>query len=410
MEPHIVTGLIKLFLRELPEPLMTYALYDRIIALFTPVQEPKEKWVSEMRKIIHLLPQENYIVLEALIALLNKVYVFEEVTKMGLQNLSIIFGVILIAKDPKLNAQKTQMDLLGSATETPITCRCCSTMIQYYSQLFDNDSPFDSNLVGMKKLPQDQLLQWDTSTTLGTSPKQQPMLAMEQGTPKKQKDLFEGYLPRSLYDRTKDESVDISYSPYCVRVTGESISCLVDLEGGEHLSSLDAYLEVEREIPFDNIVEAKVIDETYAHIQYLRNPKENNICNLYIHFEDADVALDWKDDLLGGIQRFKTFKQLAANNAKEYGTIITRDELHQIKKAKLTRKMSEVSMFSPVSPLSSKSFSIQIETDQQVAESIASSQEFESKEEDNLEEQYVEEEEILSELDSDSDDSVDFRK
>ena len=34
-DPHTIAGLLKLYLRELPEPLLTFDLYDKIIATFS---------------------------------------------------------------------------------------------------------------------------------------------------------------------------------------------------------------------------------------------------------------------------------------------------------------------------------------------------------------------------------------
>uniref|UniRef100_A0A3B3RDF3 Rho-GAP domain-containing protein n=1 Tax=Paramormyrops kingsleyae TaxID=1676925 RepID=A0A3B3RDF3_9TELE len=52
-DPHAVAGALKSYLRELPEPLMTYELYGE---WFKAVQERLE----QLKAVLQKLPQENY--------------------------------------------------------------------------------------------------------------------------------------------------------------------------------------------------------------------------------------------------------------------------------------------------------------------------------------------------------------
>ncbi|XP_054154241.1 active breakpoint cluster region-related protein-like [Oppia nitens] len=89
-----VTGILKLYLRELPESLFTNALYKDFIDAFNMAN------VSEKSKRLHslfvLLAQPNQTIINHLIEHLYKVNQFEEHNKMSLHNLATVFGPTLI--------------------------------------------------------------------------------------------------------------------------------------------------------------------------------------------------------------------------------------------------------------------------------------------------------------------------
>ena len=70
LNPHNVVDLLKAFLRELPEPLLTYSLYNRF--LDSRLKPDAKERVKYLHEVILKLPPANLAVLKALIQLMHK--------------------------------------------------------------------------------------------------------------------------------------------------------------------------------------------------------------------------------------------------------------------------------------------------------------------------------------------------
>jgi len=68
---HMAAVLLKTFLRQLDEPLMTYELYDEICAFQTLSKEERSRAVKIM--ILEKLPEDNYRTLKYIMQFLSKV-------------------------------------------------------------------------------------------------------------------------------------------------------------------------------------------------------------------------------------------------------------------------------------------------------------------------------------------------
>ncbi|KAM8904600.1 rho GTPase-activating protein 1 isoform 1-T3 [Spinachia spinachia] len=90
---HLAAVILKTFLRELPEPLLTYQLYNDIIN-FNAVSNDNQE--SLMKTLVESLPEENYATLRFLITFLAKVSANSEVNKMTNSNLAVVFGPNLL--------------------------------------------------------------------------------------------------------------------------------------------------------------------------------------------------------------------------------------------------------------------------------------------------------------------------
>ncbi|XP_068605298.1 unconventional myosin-IXb [Brachionichthys hirsutus] len=91
---HTITGLIKRWLRELPDPLMTYDLYsDFLRAVELP--EKRERIRAVYQKVDEL-PPSNYNTLERLIFHLIRVAKDEEHNKMSSNSLAIVFAPCIL--------------------------------------------------------------------------------------------------------------------------------------------------------------------------------------------------------------------------------------------------------------------------------------------------------------------------
>ncbi|XP_074979231.1 unconventional myosin-IXb isoform X7 [Caretta caretta] len=91
---HTITGILKQWLRELPDPLMTFAQYsDFLRAVELP--EKQEQLVA-IYSVLEQLPQSNHTTLERLIFHLVKVALIEDVNRMSPNALAIVFAPCLL--------------------------------------------------------------------------------------------------------------------------------------------------------------------------------------------------------------------------------------------------------------------------------------------------------------------------
>ncbi|XP_012584384.1 PREDICTED: unconventional myosin-IXb [Condylura cristata] len=91
---HAITGVLKLWLRELPEPLMTFAQYgDFLRAVELP---EKQEQLAAIYAVLEHLPEANHKSLERLIFHLVKVALLEDVNRMSPSALAIIFAPCLL--------------------------------------------------------------------------------------------------------------------------------------------------------------------------------------------------------------------------------------------------------------------------------------------------------------------------
>ncbi|XP_074021047.1 rho GTPase-activating protein 9 [Numenius arquata] len=91
---HVVTGALKLFFRELPEPLVPYRLFDSFIEA-VKLPDPQEQ-VERVAELVQTLPPPNYATLRYLLAHLCRVMERVDVNRMTRQNIGIVFGPTLL--------------------------------------------------------------------------------------------------------------------------------------------------------------------------------------------------------------------------------------------------------------------------------------------------------------------------
>nr|XP_022305633.1 rho GTPase-activating protein 15-like [Crassostrea virginica] len=91
---HVLTGSLKLFFRELKEPLFTFNLFDRFIPALS--REKNADRLKAVRELINTLPKYNYETLKHLLAHLCKVVDQSKENRMQVHNVAIVFGPTLI--------------------------------------------------------------------------------------------------------------------------------------------------------------------------------------------------------------------------------------------------------------------------------------------------------------------------
>ncbi|KAI8332589.1 hypothetical protein BC941DRAFT_455450 [Chlamydoabsidia padenii] len=87
---HAVSGLLKLWLRELPSNVLT----EKLLKEFLPIID-REDCINELGRLISMLPLANYTLLRALTAHLLRVVQNADTNKMTLRNMGIVFSPTL---------------------------------------------------------------------------------------------------------------------------------------------------------------------------------------------------------------------------------------------------------------------------------------------------------------------------
>ncbi|KAI7863018.1 hypothetical protein BDF14DRAFT_1847861 [Spinellus fusiger] len=127
---NVVTGLLKLYFRELRNPLLTYEYYDWFIDA-ARISDYDER-MFRIKSIIHVLPPSNYVVLEFLMRHLNRVALHSDINKMETSNLALIFSVGLL---------RTAAEDLSSIMQTDLQSKIIEAVIQQVDWFFDADLP-----------------------------------------------------------------------------------------------------------------------------------------------------------------------------------------------------------------------------------------------------------------------------
>ncbi|XP_027234893.2 uncharacterized protein [Penaeus vannamei] len=110
-EVHNLSGALKLFFRELKEPLIPFANYQDFIQATGSEYRKKNQQVEKLTKAVRQLPVENYDTMRVLLQHLLRVSEYESENRMSISNLAIVFGPCLLW--PKItNAQDLMTDVM----------------------------------------------------------------------------------------------------------------------------------------------------------------------------------------------------------------------------------------------------------------------------------------------------------
>lgn len=93
-DPHEAAVLLKTFLRELKEPLLTFELYEEIVHFQSWSKDEMLRQVQIL--VMEKLPEDNYIVLKYVTGFLSRVMERQDLNKMSAQNLAVVFGPNLV--------------------------------------------------------------------------------------------------------------------------------------------------------------------------------------------------------------------------------------------------------------------------------------------------------------------------
>lgn len=121
-----VTGLLKQFLRDLPDPLLTLEHHDAFIAAAKKEDDIVRR--DSLHAIINALPDPNYATLRAMTLHLYRVMDNSHVNRMNSHNLAVIFGPTLMGSDPST-----------AIADAGWQIKVIDTILQNTYQIFDDD-------------------------------------------------------------------------------------------------------------------------------------------------------------------------------------------------------------------------------------------------------------------------------
>ncbi|XP_051980978.1 rho GTPase-activating protein 12-like isoform X3 [Xyrauchen texanus] len=91
---HVTTGALKMFFRELPEPLFTYASFNDFVEAIK--NSDYKQRVQSIKDLIKQLPKPNHETMKVLFKHLKRVIDHGEVNRMTTQSVAIVFGPTLL--------------------------------------------------------------------------------------------------------------------------------------------------------------------------------------------------------------------------------------------------------------------------------------------------------------------------
>ncbi|XP_034449687.1 rho GTPase-activating protein 17b isoform X1 [Hippoglossus hippoglossus] len=142
-DPHAVAGALKSYLRELPEPLMTFGLYDEWLQS-SSVSDPDKRLQALWVTCDHL-PKTHKANLRYLVKFLAKLAQDSDVNKMSTNNIAIVLG-------PNLLWAKAEGTLAEMAAATSLhVVAIIEPIIQHADWFFPEEVDF--NVSGMFALP-----------------------------------------------------------------------------------------------------------------------------------------------------------------------------------------------------------------------------------------------------------------
>mmetsp|Transcript_10762 Transcript_10762/g.33026 ORF Transcript_10762/g.33026 Transcript_10762/m.33026 type:complete len:462 (+) Transcript_10762:104-1489(+) len=129
LSSHMVAALLKAWLIELPEPLLTFKLYNNFIEA---AGSPEKERVERLKDAVRRLPPLNKAVADSLFLFMCRVRQYQELNQMTAHNVAIVFAQIL------LRPETDSMLLLTNATKTT---NAILWMIENYYEVFARTRP-----------------------------------------------------------------------------------------------------------------------------------------------------------------------------------------------------------------------------------------------------------------------------
>ncbi|XP_064649204.1 unconventional myosin-IXAa-like isoform X26 [Lineus longissimus] len=149
---HVLATTFKTFLRELPEPLLTFDLFDEFLR-GAEISTERER-IQSIYSVIEKLPRYNHDMLERLMFHLARVARSEDVNKMSSNGLAIIFAPCILKTNRDLSAQ----EILSNVPKQTLCVECIileqlkklNVTLENISELEDEAASFQIRLESIR--------------------------------------------------------------------------------------------------------------------------------------------------------------------------------------------------------------------------------------------------------------------
>lgn len=161
IDPNIVTGIVKAFFKEMPEPLLLYRNFPFIIQIGEIANEIDR--MKNLKTMVHNLPESHYNILKYVMEYLIRLIMYNERNRITSANMALVFGPLFIRKDPRSkdlgseqdpdfsedNSSKAKRRGLSQRAKI-IYINTIGDMIENYSFIFERE---ENALVQGEKIP-----------------------------------------------------------------------------------------------------------------------------------------------------------------------------------------------------------------------------------------------------------------
>mmetsp|Transcript_52397 Transcript_52397/g.131695 ORF Transcript_52397/g.131695 Transcript_52397/m.131695 type:complete len:797 (+) Transcript_52397:19-2409(+) len=132
-DPHLVAGLLKQYLRELPEPLVPFTLFAPLVELFER-KEADRVVLDNLRRLFSMVSPPCQATLKRLLAFIKDVSLRSDQNKMSLPNLATCFGPTLL---------RPKEDSYASLQQTPLVLKIMEFLITNSHLIFCEEPVFN---------------------------------------------------------------------------------------------------------------------------------------------------------------------------------------------------------------------------------------------------------------------------
>ncbi|XP_063441342.1 rho GTPase-activating protein 45-like isoform X4 [Mytilus trossulus] len=137
--PNVISNVLKLYLRQLPEPLLTFKMYSEFIHLAKESSQGAltlDETIEKLGVLISKLPYSNFKTCGVLMYHLQRVASFNSVNQMTSSNLGIVFG-------PTLLRPLEGTASLASLVDTPHQTRTVELLITHAQLIFGPETEYE---------------------------------------------------------------------------------------------------------------------------------------------------------------------------------------------------------------------------------------------------------------------------
>ncbi|KAI9489451.1 Rho GTPase activation protein [Zychaea mexicana] len=134
-----ITSVLKLWFRELPDPLFPRSTYQHFLSA-AKIEDERMR-VLGLHTVINDLPDAHYATLKYLMGHLDKVQQLQRYNKMGSANLATIFGLTLMGNESGVTGASIDSQDSERLAETQWQVRVVQTILDNYRLIFEPDEP-----------------------------------------------------------------------------------------------------------------------------------------------------------------------------------------------------------------------------------------------------------------------------